>query len=367
MLNEPNRAKAEEKPLFPISVEGKFGYVDFTGRVIIKPQFLNADFFSEGLARVEVAGTTQEGRAFDRTYQGFIDPKGNFAIPPQPPRGVRDMEEYRKCGTYTFYDFHNGLARFLVGDGTGVFGFIDRKGNVVIKPKFYAASDFSEGLAFANLRVKPFMESLVPKSAGEQKTTGFINTQGDFVIENNSIWHSHRFIDGLAVVFINPVDAAENCGLIDRREKFVIPPSDVYLGDPISGAIRAVKDGEVGLLDYDGKIIVAFGKYDQITEPEVGSIFVAEAGGKTYLLDSSGKQLAAVVEKGEIGRFHNDLATIKRDGRVGYIDASGTIKIPLRFDYAKPFKSGLAWVRWGKTMGYINRQGKVVWKTDRWN
>lgn len=37
--------------LFPVEQSGKFGYIDKTGNIIIKPQFDSAWDFSEGLAR----------------------------------------------------------------------------------------------------------------------------------------------------------------------------------------------------------------------------------------------------------------------------------------------------------------------------
>jgi len=42
--------------LFPVEQSGKFGYIDKTGNIIIKPQFDSAWDFSEGLARVSIDG-----------------------------------------------------------------------------------------------------------------------------------------------------------------------------------------------------------------------------------------------------------------------------------------------------------------------
>lgn len=147
----------------------------------------------------------------------------------------------------------------------------------------------------------------------------------------------------------------------------MIPPG-VYdsLDNPRGGAIRAVKNGKIGLLDSDGNIVVAFAAYDRIVEPADGSVFVAESGGKTLLIDSRGKQIAAVSQDGDVGRFVDGFATIERDGHVGYIDASGETIIPLQFDEASGFRNDLALVTQGKTKGYIDRTGDFVWKTDRW-
>ena len=105
----------EQRPLFPISIEGKWGYIDAAGTVVIEPRFLSARDFSEGLAVVEIAGTSEEDRAFKRTYEGFIGPDGKFVIPPQPPAGIREIPGY---DSYQYSDFHEGLARIHVNDAS---------------------------------------------------------------------------------------------------------------------------------------------------------------------------------------------------------------------------------------------------------
>lgn len=355
---------AEDTSLFPICVEGKYGYIDNKGNVTIKPQFLEANYFSEGLALVTVAGTTEEDLAFERKYQGFIKPDGTFAIPPEPPNGVSEMPEYQMTG-YSFCDFHDGVARFHVGDMSGVYGFLDRKGNVVIEPAFSEASDFSDGLAFASLRVPQLDAFSLPEESSEGHAVGFINKLGEFVIKRDVPFYSHGFVDGRALCITYSGVGFGNYSLIDRRERILVPEGKYVLGQPVSEAIRAVKDGEVGLLNSDGEILVEFGKYDQIFEPDEGSVFLAELGMKKFLIDSNGDQLTEVTEQGDIGRFREGMATIKRNGRVGFIDSSGEVKIPLRFDFARQFRNGLALVRWGNTFGYIDRQGQVVWKSDR--
>jgi len=58
-------------PLFPIEKDGKWGYIDNTGRIVIKPQFDEARDFSEGLARVTIDGKF-----------GYIDKTGKYVWEP---------------------------------------------------------------------------------------------------------------------------------------------------------------------------------------------------------------------------------------------------------------------------------------------
>ncbi|MEO7424388.1 MAG: WG repeat-containing protein [Fibrobacteria bacterium] len=67
--------------LRPQRIQGKYGYVDAAGKVVIAPRFDGADSFSEGLAVV-----------LDSGRFGYIDSQGTFAIPPvyRHARAFRD-------------------------------------------------------------------------------------------------------------------------------------------------------------------------------------------------------------------------------------------------------------------------------------
>ena len=58
---------------------GKYGYIDKTGKVVISPQFDNAHWFQEGLAKVAIGGTRpgcSDGK------WGYIDRNGNYIWSP---------------------------------------------------------------------------------------------------------------------------------------------------------------------------------------------------------------------------------------------------------------------------------------------
>jgi len=113
------KAVGEEKVvLLPVQVDGKDGFIDKTGKIIINPQFDYADFFEEGLARVRIGGK-----------YGFIDKTGKIVSNPQ----------FDDAGV-----FREGLARVRIG---GKWGYIDKTGKIVIEPQFYYAGFFHEGLA----------------------------------------------------------------------------------------------------------------------------------------------------------------------------------------------------------------------------
>ncbi len=58
---------------FPVYVNGKAGYIDRTGKVVLEPKYDGASYFSEGFARVSVGRDTIITAGFS---QGFIDETG---------------------------------------------------------------------------------------------------------------------------------------------------------------------------------------------------------------------------------------------------------------------------------------------------
>ncbi len=93
---------------------GKYGYVDKKGIWVIKPQFMDAKDFSEGLAVVRYFIDS------DVPFSGYIDSKGKPAF---------------KNRFYGSYDFKNGYAAVL--DKNEKVSIIDKKGKVVLKTDYY--------------------------------------------------------------------------------------------------------------------------------------------------------------------------------------------------------------------------------------
>ena len=100
------------------------GYIDKTGALVIAPQFSLAWNFSGGLARVEV-----------REKMIYINKQGKtvFTIP----------------NGFWADQFSEGLANVSIRNGSGAeaWGYINRKGDFVIKPQFEKAEPFYQGLA----------------------------------------------------------------------------------------------------------------------------------------------------------------------------------------------------------------------------
>ncbi len=91
------RRRLNRGGLFSILQNGKVGFIDGTGRIIIPPRFEDVDDFSEGLARITI---TTDPRSYPFTKHGYIDTTGEIVIKPQ-------FDEA--------YNFSEGLALIKVG------------------------------------------------------------------------------------------------------------------------------------------------------------------------------------------------------------------------------------------------------------
>jgi hypothetical protein len=147
----------------------QFAVIDKTGKIIVPFCDWTIYDYSDGLAIVE-----KEGYQF-----GAIDKTGKLVIPFSVGR---------------LYDFNNGLAiknnnsEYVNEDydPTGLWGFMDKTGNMVIPQEWFWAEPFYEDLAAVK---------------GKNGKYGFIDKTGKLVIDCNFI-HVKNFSEGFAAISI---------------------------------------------------------------------------------------------------------------------------------------------------------------------
>jgi hypothetical protein len=161
-----------EERLVLMMVKGRFGYADTTGRVVIPPQYVDANDFHEGLAAAKIQVNDPAETFGHGTRAGFIRPDGSWAFEPFL-RSLGDLHDglalaYTKGkGGYvdakgewqieltmngTPQPFSEGRARIKLGgtpynNAGGKFGYLDTTGKLVIPPVYEDATEFNGGLA----------------------------------------------------------------------------------------------------------------------------------------------------------------------------------------------------------------------------
>jgi hypothetical protein len=56
--------------------------------------------------------------------------------------------------------------------------------------------------------------------------------------------------------------------------------------------------------------------------------------------------------------------SLRQGGDYGYIDHTGRVVIPFKFGMGGEFQGNLAEVWWQSKRGYIDRTGRLVWKSS---
>ncbi|MGD0008473.1 MAG: WG repeat-containing protein [Terriglobia bacterium] len=295
---------------FPVLENFKCGYIDKTGKYVIKPQFDEAGSFAEGVALV-----------YSGQKWGYIDTTGKYVIKPEFDYG---------------WAFSEGLAQVNLGGKTG---FIDRTGRTVIAPQqFERSGDFSEGLAGV-------------KVAGKW---GFIDKTGKYVIERQfeSVGDFHT---GLAVA-----EKGGKSGYIGRDGHFVIPPQFDWAWEFSSNGLAPVRVGEKwGYINRAGNFVAA----PQFTNarPFADGFARVLVGNKCGYVDGSAK-LVLKPEYENCLAFSEGLAPVMKDGRWGYIDKTGAFAIEPHFSRAEKFSLGMAYVDYGTSV--ISANGTTVWSAS---
>ena len=291
----------------------QYGYIDMAGNMIIPPQYDNATDFSDGLARVH--------NGFARAETSFIDKSGNVVL-----------KHRSECD-----DFHDGLARIMIGKGKNQkYGFIDKNGKYIIKPEYKdLAWCFSEGLAYF---------AIYPNGQSYGRKYGFLDRMGNIIIQP-LFDYAHNYSEGLALISGN----WENCGWIDRSGNKVVKASCYYEdglhaeGDFSDGLAKCSfyekhKCVRKGFIDKEGNFVIDLSQYYDFRSFSEGF---------------------AVVETQKEGKR-----------KFGYINKLGQLIVEPIYDYAWDFSCGLAMVKVENnnsngSFGYINSKGTLVYLSNR--
>ncbi|MBN1629072.1 MAG: WG repeat-containing protein, partial [Thermoleophilia bacterium] len=299
----------EPPELYPVSVDGKWGFIDNTGTIQIEPQFddvrvpwlsYRPEVFSEGLTPAAI------GRGNDARW-GYIDKTGAWVIEPR----------FGHVG-----GFSEGMASVNEPGDSKPVGYIDTSGTLVIPTQYVEARDFSEGLA----RVT---------DAAENSPGYFIDKTGAKVL-GPFFGLPFGFSEGLAYV-----EWEDGRGFIDSAgERVITLPDGFGYGQhsncSFSEGLALLQSWGVG------------------TER---SVFIDRTGAEIITSDSTYFQ--GFSEGLAVAEIQHD------DGfRCGYVDKTGAWVIEPQFDWAASFSEGLAAVGYFEddfpSYGYIDETGRVV-------
>ncbi|SFR81183.1 WG repeat-containing protein [Anaeromicropila populeti] len=326
--------------LYPIMVNGKMGYINANGEMMMEPVYAYAGEFCEGFAAVSMDdkslfyinkkgenafGTTFVsgndfacGRAVVLNDAGklqILDTEGNIMDTPEDLVYAVQYSEGFLC------------ARFE----SGLYGFLDTEGKVVIDPTLEYARDFHEGVAAVG-------------TTKDKIDLSYINTDGtvcfETELEYNNYMCVHDFSEGLACSY-----NGKAFGYISHSNEVIIDYQYESV-KPFSEGLAAVMiNGKWGFINTQGELIID-AIYDEA--------------------DSFSEGLAAVRKKN----------TANQDYQIGFINTQGELVIDYLYDedynsdaflqVNNAKKNGLIQVKSyeDKWYGYINDAGEVIYKAE---
>ena len=287
--------------LYPVNIEGKYGYQDEKGKIRIKPVYDNTlGVQKNGLAAVKL----------NRRW-GFIDKLG---------REVTDFkyDDIKSCS--------NGAVAVKLG---GKWGFINSKGKEVIKPKYYEIEGHPITLAAVKLGGK----------------WGFIDSKGKEIVNPKYDDFDSNF--GKQIL----VKLGGKWGVIDSNGKEVIKPTyDKLVREKNLNIILLKLNGVWGLVakseNDKNKYKLVQPRYERVRALSLDSRFINYPKNSEYV---------------ELDEINNELLKVKDKGKQGLVNAK-TLEVVLNpvYEDIGPFTSGLAPVKINGKWGFMDSNYKVA-------
>lgn len=310
---------------------------------VVRPQYEAMSDFSEGLA------------ATNKDEQwGFIDRKGRVVIPFQ----------YSAA-----WDFKNGLA---IIKHQNQWGIIDKKGVVIVEPEFdeldphncgwncyYAQKNEKWGVlnqAGETVHlpqfdyIEHFRDGLAAVRLGDKH--GFIDTLGNIVIpiQYEAAVSLHKNLLG--------VKKSNQWSIIDKLGNSVVASQFEAIGSFSENLMNVQKNGKWGFINPQGQVVIPFQWED--ANRFKGRLAGVQKNKKWGFINPNGS-LAIPCQFEEIGDFEEGYAKVKQLGRYGFINSTGTIVFPIEFEAI-----GYGYEGDGETCSYFNEGFAEVQKNGKW-
>lgn len=306
--------KESDEMLFPIPIEGKWGYAKKDGTMVIEPQYYHASSFDKhGLARVRTKDR-------DGNYHvGCINKEGKWIV----ENKYIYIEPFSEDGYSTVIAESGGDAE--------KYGVIDKTGKIIIEPEYDQIWYVRQGI----------LGAASGEDADGDLMWGLLDVNGNKLtpFEYYRIWPPDA--DGICLAEKNIGDAGYKYGYINKNGEQILPFeydfANRFDDNGISCVAKEDESGNMkyGYIDINGTVVIDF-KYDS------GKNFSENGLACVSKVDGAGKE------------------------QFGYINKDEEIIIPYQFDNAYSFqKNGLARVEREieedkYEMGYIDKEGKMV-------
>jgi len=330
---------------FPTIEIGAWGFIDKQGQYVINPQFNAGACFKNGLATVRYG----EGTACNNKI--VIDRKGNRVMPPDKVAGGDESHKIIAPPLLFMTTDVARLGEFL--DGVAIRSVMTLRlvpgwggWNGLLQPilldegqRFYLVD--KSGTTIKELPGEPigkkFSEGLLPVRIGSK--IGFVDTKGDLVIKNQ--YDNALSFDGGLVWVAKNSGFTPVWGCVNRAGAIVIPCIYTTLREfHDERAFVTLLNKKQGFIDKAGHMVITQDldtTYNDFSE-DVATFETQYTHG---FIDKSGK-IICTLNCLHIGNFREGLCAVRTDKGVGFVDKRGKWVIQPKYRFASDFSEGLA-------------------------
>ncbi len=314
---------------------GKYGYIDKNGKLVIPYEFIKAKDFKNGYGQIS-----------NGHFWALINKKGEK---------ISDWYE-------VIHDFQGECA---IVEKLGNYGFIDKNGRFI--GKWYNSI---EPIGYGLYKVEKYGKY------GIVNNTGYLITQwfdkiyqfknGYLKVEKNG---KYAYLNNIGAMVIgwydNVSDVIDDIIFIHENGKVAFYNTTKFFQSEFydslttftEGIAIAMKNGKFGYIKKDGTKITDF-EFDYASPFNAGLAAVIK-NNKTAYIDKNGKVFLGWFDRKQyyFKEPPQGLIVVKIGSKYGFETINGKRVIPAKYDYAENFSEGVALVKNNPRIMYIDTNG----------
>jgi len=334
----------------------KWGIIDATGNVLIKPEYDELSNPVNGVIYVNKGG---KFGFYNENMELVLKPIYNF------------MGTFNSQGLCWVKNGGKFTGEYVKG---GKMSVIDRNGKLIVPLKFESVCSFapSDDFVYSSMPIKPLkMKPFQPMpDSGEPylwfaskgiTKPGVIDANGNVLLPEKKYDIVYMPTDGMMkFAYVDKKSKKKKWGYFNVETKKETFTDTEYIFYPFDNGISKAMRNDSCLFYFVDK------DFHEITERYTKAFNFVEGhcvvgrGGKYGVLDSRGKEVIPLEYDNVKVEFSEGLLGAKKDGKWGFITADNQIRIPFVYDNVGVCKNGVIAVNLSGKWGQIDDQNKVI-------
>lgn len=253
-------------------------------------------------------------------------------------RGWSMVNTYGKMITDQVYDKIDWLGdSYYVAKRDNFWGVLNSLGEEIIYCKYDSIVQYSDG-------------KLLVEFLGED---GILNLDGKWEIlpQNKEM----EIVDPLRYLVRSPYGSY--VAYYPETKDFT---AEYFLYRHEGRYLEKTLDAKFGLLDEEGKRVI-YPEFDEISELQEDSIYYARSEKEYSFITKSGKIMNEHDARFEaINNMTEEFIGVKIDGKWGFVDINGKLRVSNQYENVGPYNEGLAPIKVLGRWGYINKREDLV-------